>query len=290
MSFRLTILLLLLTQVSLCQNKYGVLGTLRNNQTTAFFFKRFGSNCLPDYSEARVTHSANYFIIGDTTCLKNNYKYYIAISPDGPRLMEAMIFKDTSKIYKGLSEVKEYTPDIVERANQGPAAYKQLLDEIESERKKQGQEEELILKKEQAEHDKIMKDSLRKLQKSLDSIYARYANQNWVLWDWSWSYSSEYSSFPDIRVEIINPFKKKMKYVWFTFHAYNAVDDMISGGIKTAKGIGPVEYGDYGSWSFDNVFFSKVIDHIRINQIKIQFFDGSYKVISKPTKMKIYDD
>ena len=152
---------------------------------------------------------------------------------------------------------------------------------------------------ERFESDKILSEKLQSekelkeldsLNKELDKIHAIYRQNNLFLLHWSWSYPNENSKFVDVDITVINPYKQKIKYVWFTFIAFNPVGDPIRNGIngkteKIAKGIGPIKYGDKGSYNFESVFYSKVIDNIRVKQIKIQFFDGTFKIIVSPREV-----
>lgn len=80
--------------------------------------------------------------------------------------------------------------------------------------------------------------------------------------------------------------KKKIKYIYTTITALNAVDDVIQR--KTLTSIGPIEPEDAGSYSFDKAFFSKLIESIRISQLKIQYFDGTTKILVNPTLKASY--
>ena len=56
---------------------------------------------------------------------------------------------------------------------------------------------------------------------------------------------------------------------------------------KTVQGIGPIDYSEKGSYNFESVLYSKVVESMKIKQIKIQFFDGTVKVISNPKSLNI---
>ena len=76
-----------------------------------------------------------------------------------------------------------------------------------------------------------------------------------------------------IRFSVFNFSKKKVKYIYATVSAYNAVDDLVSK--KVATGVGPILPGDNGAYSFDNLFFSKIIESVKITSLKLLYFDGS---------------
>lgn len=94
--------------------------------------------------------------------------------------------------------------------------------------------------------------------------------------------------------EIFNPSKKTIKYIWFTFAGENAVEDLVKlqNGTyyTTVKGIGPIESYGIGSWSFDYVWFTDIIQYLRLSNIKIQYMDGSLKTVKYNKDMYIGED
>ena len=94
--------------------------------------------------------------------------------------------------------------------------------------------------------------------------------------------------------EIFNPSKKTIKYIWFTFAGENAVEDLVK--MKngtyytTVKGIGPIESYGIGSWSFEYVWFTDIIQYLRLSTIKIQYMDGSLKTVKYNKDMYIGED
>ncbi|WP_185117049.1 energy transducer TonB [Chryseobacterium sp. T16E-39] len=90
-------------------------------------------------------------------------------------------------------------------------------------------------------------------------------------------YSSTGATF-----KIINPSKKTIKYIWFTVAGENPVGDLVKtkvGFYKTLKGIGPVENLEVSTWSFDYVWFTDVVETLKISAIKIQYMDGTFRTI-----------
>lgn len=99
-------------------------------------------------------------------------------------------------------------------------------------------------------------------------------------------YSSTGASF-----KIFNPSKKTIKYIWFTVAGVNAVEDLVklsSGSYYTTlKGIGPIESNGFGSWEFEHVWFTDIIEYLRISNIKIQYMDGSVRTVKYNENMYI---
>lgn len=99
-------------------------------------------------------------------------------------------------------------------------------------------------------------------------------------------YSSTGASF-----KIFNPSKKTIKYIWFTVAGENAVEDLVKlpGGnyYTTLKGIGPIESYGFGSWEFEHVWFTDIIEYLRISTVKIQYMDGSVRTVKYNENMYI---
>lgn len=94
---------------------------------------------------------------------------------------------------------------------------------------------------------------------------------------------SEYTDGTGIRFSILNTGKKTIKYITFNFTGYNAVDDRVSEQGKfmlSARGIGPIEPNDVGSYEFEYVWMSDIIKYSKINSIRIQYMDESIKTIT----------
>jgi hypothetical protein len=108
--------------------------------------------------------------------------------------------------------------------------------------------------------------------------------------NWSYSDESEYTSGTSTKIEVYNPTKKTIKYLWFSFVAYNAVDDKIiqkGSSIVTRKGIGPIKPGDSGSYSYPYVWFTDLVESAKISSIKIQYMDGTIKTILNPRSVTV---
>jgi len=261
-----------------CQNNFGVWGksySVNNKKyVTVFLYKEYFKNisgCKLNLATANSTNDSLFFIIGDTLCDGTNKAYIVIVGSTG-YLMDPKQFYNHSEIEESMLKIKNNYPDVKEREKLAITYVPIFLEE---------------LNKEKLKNQIKTLDSVTKL---FDEQLLLYSKNNWVLWEWSFGYKNEYSSFVNIDITVLNPFKKRIKYIWFTFRAYNPVDDPVKDGISgkieiTTKGIGPIEYGDKADYNFDNVFYSKVITKMKITAIKIQFFDGSAKVINNPIEM-----
>lgn len=101
--------------------------------------------------------------------------------------------------------------------------------------------------------------------------------------DWSWTES--YGSI-EVHLSITNydP-KRTIKYIYITISAYNPVDDKV-GSNKSITIVGPVKPYSSGSASFENVFYSKVIETLKIVHVKVLYMDGSIRLYDTPAKIK----
>ncbi|MBM3713521.1 MAG: hypothetical protein FJW56_08835 [Actinobacteria bacterium] len=80
-------------------------------------------------------------------------------------------------------------------------------------------------------------------------------------------------------ISLSNLSNKTIKYVFITVTATNPVDDKV--GTKTVKAIGPI-YSNYsGSYEFEDIIYSRSAKYLSIDNIKLQYMDGTVKNISK---------
>lgn len=89
----------------------------------------------------------------------------------------------------------------------------------------------------------------------------------------------DYSIGFDITLMNIFPSRKTIKYIYFNVTAKNPVKDII--GTKTVRGVGPIDYLDPASYSFEDVFYSQTAQYLILNSIKFQFMDGTFKIFTK---------
>ena len=53
------------------------------------------------------------------------------------------------------------------------------------------------------------------------------------------------------------------------------------------KGVGPIEYRDQGTYTFENIRYTKVFDYGTLRSIKVQYMDGSFKTIEGALLKKV---
>lgn len=122
-------------------------------------------------------------------------------------------------------------------------------------------------------------DSLRKERERLTSILEIHtAIKSGLVFMWTWNEDGAYVKSQGFNFEIVNPVKKKIKYVYVDVAIYNPVGDFISK--KNLTLIGPIEYSQKSSYNFENVFFSRIAESAKILAVKVQYFDGTVKLFT----------
>jgi hypothetical protein len=104
---------------------------------------------------------------------------------------------------------------------------------------------------------------------------------------------SEYTDGTGMEMTFYNPTKKEIKYIHATVVGYNAVKDPVIELGKTShtlKCIGPMPPNDHGTYKFDYVWHSDLVETAKVTTIKVQYMDGTEKVIAKPSEVVIPRD
>lgn len=94
--------------------------------------------------------------------------------------------------------------------------------------------------------------------------------------------------------KIMNFSKKTIKYITFNFYGKNAVKDKVlyrQGAYSASrKGIGPVEQYETGSWSFDSVWLTDIVQSMSLTSVTIQYMDGTSRVVKVTDDMWLDQD
>lgn len=276
---------------SFSQSQYLVKGEMYSAGSSYLFLTVDTVKCLTESNSGFRSSGKFYYIIGDSSCTNKISKWYVLFHDKKIVFAEKYFFRETKKLDSLLSIIKRSFPNIHERAKVASA----VIVQIEAEEKRQVEEADKQAELTAIDQEKKDKKEIDSLNKEFEKSLNILRTKSIVLYNWSWSYPNEYSRSAEVSITVINPYKQKIKYLWFTFTAKNPVGDPIRDGISgktetTVQGIGPIEYSAKGSYQFENVFYSKVIETIKIKQIKIQFFDGSVKVLSNPVSLNKEDE
>ena len=91
--------------------------------------------------------------------------------------------------------------------------------------------------------------------------------------------SKNYNSY-DFHISFENTSKKIIKYITISVTPYNSVGD-ISGETKILKGVGPIESEGFGLYHWDMLWYKDLVEYVKINSIKIEYTDKTFKTIYK---------
>lgn len=110
-----------------------------------------------------------------------------------------------------------------------------------------------------------------------------YAKNDFIILDWSW----DIDKLSQITVEasIVNPYEKDIKVMWLTFSVFDRKGKPAKD-LKTNRTTAVIEStrlhaanGGYIDYKFEKVFNSNSVDEMRVEFVKLQFVDGSFKEI-----------
>lgn len=115
-----------------------------------------------------------------------------------------------------------------------------------------------------------------------------------VVYDWEYYDESEYTDGTSARITVYNPTNKTIKYLWFNFIGYNPVGDRVvdrvnGTSIITKKGVGPIAKGETGTYEFEYLWFTDIVETAKISSIKVQYMDGTIKTINNPKTIMLSD-
>jgi hypothetical protein len=110
---------------------------------------------------------------------------------------------------------------------------------------------------------------------------------HWNIYD-----ESEYTDGTSFKIEFYNPTKKTIKYITTTIVGYNPVGDRVYNSRKQSyncqvKSVGPIEPEASGSYSFDYVWFTDMVETAKIISIVVQYMDGTTKTLTNPESIRL---
>lgn len=119
----------------------------------------------------------------------------------------------------------------------------------------------------------------------LDKEMARHRKAGLTILNASISDVSEYTQGTSFSISVKNPTKKPIKYIWLTIVGFNAVNDPVRDSFKrtpeiSVKAIGPIEENMSGSYHWEYLWLTDIVESFKIRKIKVQYMDGSIKTIS----------
>ena len=106
------------------------------------------------------------------------------------------------------------------------------------------------------------------------------ASKGLTILDWSVVDESEYTKGTGVKIQVLNPTKKDIKYIWFTLQGYNPVSDPV-GALITLRAVGPIKPDSSGEYSFEYTWHSDIVETAKFKKIRVQYMDGTQKTIYK---------
>lgn len=101
-------------------------------------------------------------------------------------------------------------------------------------------------------------------------------------------------SMTGAKFKIYNSSKKTIKYITFNFYGKNPVKDKVqyrSGVYNVSrKGIGPIESYATGTWEFDDVWLTDIVEYLTLTSMNIIYMDGTSRVIKVTDNLWIDED
>lgn len=107
--------------------------------------------------------------------------------------------------------------------------------------------------------------------------------------------NSEYTDGTGFRIKFFNPTKKTIKYINISFVGINAVNDKVLnkyGGsyINNVRCVGPIKQYDEAEFEWDYVWFTDIVETVKLVSIKVQYMDGSIRTITDFKNVVVKED
>ncbi len=108
-----------------------------------------------------------------------------------------------------------------------------------------------------------------------------------ILMNYSVEDVSEVTDGVTAKFEVFNPTNKTIKYVTFYVSGINAVGDKVynirqQSYVSEFKGVGPIKSKESASYEWEYAWFTDVVETLKIIKVKIQYMDGSAKIVTIP--------
>ena len=101
-------------------------------------------------------------------------------------------------------------------------------------------------------------------------------------------------SMTGAKFQVYNLSKKTIKYITFNFYGENPVGDKVvyrQGKYNVSRqGIGPIKPSGGGSWTFDSVWLTDVVETLELTSVNIQYMDGATKLVKITDAMWLDED
>lgn len=145
-----------------------------------------------------------------------------------------------------------------------------------------------IIEKHELENElKALENGIAEIKKITAKVEARGIS----VVDFKVNDESDVTEGTGLEFSIMNSTKKTIKYIFMTVIGYNAVDDPVIDNLRgskmSIKCVGPLEQQKIGRYGFEYVWFTDLVEYAKIVSLKIQFMDGSIKIIPNPNSARL---
>ena len=160
-------------------------------------------------------------------------------------------------------------------------AYEKERLKIEEENKRIENEKELEIQK------KIQKEGLL--------VANKYSKQGIAILEYKAIDMSEHTNGTGFRIKFFNPSKKTIKYINISFYGINPVNDKVLnkfGGsyINNVRCVGPIKQYEESEFVWDYIWFTDIVERIKLISIKVQYMDGTIKNITEIKNILVNED
>jgi hypothetical protein len=93
-------------------------------------------------------------------------------------------------------------------------------------------------------------------------------------------------------ISVINPTERQIKYLWFTVIGKNRVGDPVKDPLQNkfsleVQAIGPLIPGASSMYQWRHMWRTSIVESFDVSRIKIQYMDGSTKIVTKPNVLML---
>jgi hypothetical protein len=135
----------------------------------------------------------------------------------------------------------------------------------------------------------------KKIQKEGLLVANKYSKQGIAILEYKAIDMSEHTDGTGFRIKFFNPSKKTIKYINISFYGINPVNDKVLnkfGGsyINNVRCVGPIKQYEESEFEWDYIWFTDIVERIKLISIKVQYMDGTIKNITEIKNILVNED
>lgn len=138
-------------------------------------------------------------------------------------------------------------------------------------------------------------ENIKKIENKGKNLINNFSKYGLAIYDYEAYDNSEFTDGTGFRINIFNPTNKTVKYININFTGINPVNDKVINKFKNSyynnvRAVGPIKPMEFGSYEWDYIWFTDIVQTIKIISIKVQYMDGSIKIINDINKIVINEE